>query len=510
MTAIVAQQQRSIYMPYLSALLEGLGTITKSDDMFISGLSIDSRLARRGDLFLACAGIESHGLDYIEKVIAKGVAAIAWEPTSNHKRINKITAQINAANIPLIAVPNLSRHQGIIASRYYDNPSKDMVVIGVTGTDGKTSCSQYIAEALSSDGDFPCGIIGTLGYGMYGALVPGSHTTPNAVEVQRVLADVREIGGKHSVMEVSSHALEQGRVNEVDFDIAVLTNLTRDHLDYHGTVEAYADAKQKLFEKDTLSQVVINIDDEFGEKLQKACQANVPCITYGFNHSADVRGHSLKVSSKGLTMRVRTPKGSGELNSNLIGDFNAKNLLAVLSVLLTLDVPFKECLERIKNIIPVAGRMECFGGETTPLVVVDYAHTPNALEQVLKALRPCTRGKIHCVFGCGGDRDKGKRPLMGKVASKFADYVVITDDNPRTEKSVQIIGEIMAGCIAKDKVGIESDRRSAIEWAISNANKHDIVLIAGKGHETYQMLGTRKVPFDDRAEVRKILRRLKR
>ncbi|THB63848.1 MAG: UDP-N-acetylmuramoyl-L-alanyl-D-glutamate--2,6-diaminopimelate ligase [Gammaproteobacteria bacterium] len=506
MVAIPIQQQRSKYMPNLSELLDGLGRVSRFDDMFISGLAVDSRLVRRGDLFLACSGTSRHGLEFFDKVISKGVSAIAWEPASGFERVEKLERIAREKKVAMIAVPNLSAHQGVIASRYYDSPSEEMAVIGVTGTDGKTSCSQFIAEALSHDGEFPCGVIGTLGYGMYGALVPGANTTPGAVELQKVLSDIREIGGKHAVMEVSSHALEQGRVNEVDFDIAVLTNLTRDHLDYHGSIEAYAAAKKELFVKESLSQVILNIDDEFGKQILELCKSNVPCMTYGFHAAADVRGYALKVTSKGLSMRVRTPKGGARIDSLLIGDFNAKNLLAVIAVLLAMDIPFDECIERIKKINPVSGRMECFGGSDKPLVVVDYAHTPNALEQVLRALKPCTKGKVHCVFGCGGDRDHGKRSQMGRVAGLLADKVIITDDNPRTENPVAIVDEIIKGCVNKDKVTVEHNRSAAIEWAINSADSGDIVLIAGKGHETYQMVGNRKTPFDDRSEVRRVLR----
>ncbi len=503
MTAILASRAGSKYMPYLSELIEDLGTVSQDADMFISGVSVDSRMASKGDLFLASAGINNHGLDFIEKVIAKGVAAIAWEPCDKYRCIDRIKCP---ANIPMIAIPNLTAHQGLIADRFYQHPSKDLAVVGITGTDGKTSCSQFIAQVLSEINEIPCGVIGTIGYGMYGALVPGVHTTPGPLDVQKVLADVKEIGGKHAVMEVSSHALAQGRVNEVDFDIAVLTNLTQDHLDYHGTKEAYADAKRKLFEKDSLSHVIINADDHFGLNLKDSCQTRVPCLSYGFHKDADVRGYGLMISAEGLRMRVSTPAGKGVLSSCLVGDFNAMNLLTVLSVLLSLEVSLEQSLELIKEIKPVAGRMERFGGGNKPLIIVDYAHTANALEQVLKALRPITERELTCVFGCGGDRDKSKRPEMGKVAYELADKVVITDDNPRTEDAMQIISDIMAGCETTNNVEVEQNRASAIEWAINNARKGDVVLIAGKGHEAYQFIGSRQVPFDDRAEVRRVLK----
>ena len=509
MTAILASIAGKKYMPHLSDLLEDLGRVSKDADMFISGVCVDSRMASKGDLFLACSGINNHGLDFVEKVIAKGVAAIAWEPCDKYRNVNRIKCP---RNIPMIAIPNLSAHQGKIADRFYQHPSKDLGVVGITGTDGKTSCSQFIAQVLSETDDIPCGVIGTIGYGMYGALVPGVHTTPGPLDVQKVLSDVREIGGKHAVMEVSSHALEQGRVNEVDFDIAVLTNLTQDHLDYHGTKEAYADAKRKLFEKESLSHVVINADDQFGIELKEACKTRVPCLSYGFHKDADVRGYGLITSPEGIRMRVKTPYGKGVLTSSLIGDFNAMNLLTVLSVLMCIEMPLEQALEFIKDIKPVAGRMERFGGGDKPLVIVDYAHTANALEQVLKALRPITERKLTCVFGCGGDRDKSKRPEMGRVAFELADNIVITDDNPRTENSMNIISDILAGCrdVAGDQnsenVEVEQNRAAAIEWAINHSGKGDVVLIAGKGHEAYQFIGSRQVPFDDRAEVKRVLK----
>ncbi|THB71635.1 MAG: UDP-N-acetylmuramoyl-L-alanyl-D-glutamate--2,6-diaminopimelate ligase [Gammaproteobacteria bacterium] len=503
MTAVLAPRVRNKYMPHLSELLKDLGRVSKDADMFISGVSVDSRMAAKGDLFLACSGINNHGLDFIEKVIAKGVAAIAWEPSDKYKHVERIKCP---KNIPVIAIPNLSAHQGMIADRFYQHPSKDLAVVGITGTDGKTSCSQFIAQVLSETNEIPCGVIGTIGYGMYGALVPGVHTTPGPLDVQKVLSDVREIGGKHAVMEVSSHALEQGRVNEVDFDIAVLTNLTQDHLDYHGTREAYADAKRKLFEKESLSHVVVNADDPFGIDLKEQCKSRVPCLAYGFHKDADVRGYGLMISAEGLRMRVKTPYGKGVLTSSLIGDFNAMNLLTVLSVLLCLDMPLAQALEYIKEIKPVAGRMERFGGGNKPLVIVDYAHTANALEQVLKTLRPITERELTCVFGCGGDRDKSKRPEMGRVAYELADNIFITDDNPRTENSMSIISDIMSGCKSDENVEVEQNRAAAIKLAINHAQKGDVVLIAGKGHETYQFIGSRQVPFDDRAEVKRVLR----
>ena len=489
-------------MPKLSMLLAGFGCVDPNDDIVVSGLAIDSRQVGHGDLFLACSGAEHHGLDFIEDVLLKRPAAVVWEPGGEYVDVESLPRN---ELVPYIAVPNLSQHLAKIASRFYGNPSADLMTVGITGTDGKTSCSHFVAQALTALNDFPCGVLGTLGYGMYGALVPGSRTTPNAVELQSVLADVKEIGAKQVVMEVSSHALDQGRVDEVSYDIAVLTNLSRDHLDYHQTVEAYGDAKRKLFHKEGLKLRVINIDDEFGRSVFEEC-ADKPCLTYGFSDDAQVKGSHLQLTSNGVSFWVETPFGKGRVESRLLGDFNAKNLMAVIGVLLGMGVSLEAALHSIQSICPVDGRMERLGGDASPMVVVDYAHTPNALEQVLKALRPYALGRLVCVFGCGGERDKGKRPIMGEIAYELSDHVVVTSDNPRSESPIGIIDEILEGCPDLSKVDVEVDRASAIEWAITNAEPGDVVLIAGKGHETYQQVNGRELPFDDRSEVKKVLR----
>jgi UDP-N-acetylmuramoyl-L-alanyl-D-glutamate--2,6-diaminopimelate ligase len=503
MTAILSSYGGALNMPKLSELLAGLGQIHEEEECTVSGIALDSRKVGYGDIFLACDGGQSHGMDYIDEVLAKRPVAVLWEPSD---RVADPESFPMRDSVIYIAVPNLSHHIGVIASRFYGHPSKNLTMIGVTGTDGKTSCSHFIAQALTAFNDFPCGVVGTLGYGMYGALVPGTHTTPNALELQGILADVKEIGAQQVVMEVSSHALDQGRVDQVEYDVAVLTNLTRDHLDYHGSLLAYAQAKRKLFHKANLKKLVLNVDDDFGLGLYQEFWGNRPCLTYGFSRQADIRGFDLQMTFNGLSLGVMTPFGEGRIESRLVGGFNALNLLAVLGVLLALELPFEDSLACLQRICPVPGRMERFGGDTQPMVVVDFAHTPNALEQVLRALRPYAKGRLVCVFGCGGDRDRGKRSLMGEIAWHLADHVVVTSDNPRSESPMQIIDEIVSGCETLDKVDIEPDRAAAIEWAISNAEQGDVVLIAGKGHESVQIVGKRELPFDDRSEVKRILR----
>ena len=369
--------------------------------------------------------------------------------------------------------------------------SRELVVIGVTGTNGKTTCTQLLAQTLDR-----CAVIGTLGYGFTGALDASLHTTPDALRVHRLLDDFRVRGAQHAAMEVSSHALTQGRVTAVRFKAAVFTNLTRDHLDYHGDMEAYGAAKAGLFDMPGLEVAVINRDDGFGRDLAERLHGRQRVVTYGFE-GADVRALDVTPSSTGLSLRVATPAGEVTLHSPLFGRFNAYNLLAVLTVLLVLGMDIKIAAARLAQARPAAGRVERFSGRPgQPLVVVDYAHTPDALEKVLQALREHTRGKIVCVFGCGGDRDPGKRPEMGAIAERLADTVMVTDDNPRHEAPEKIIGDIIAGmrAAARDPRPARPRSRRRLKWRGAD----DIVLVAGKGHEDYQQIGdARKLPYCD-------------
>ena len=495
----------------LARLLQGIDGVTVSRDTAVSGLALDSRKVQAGDLFLAVAGTQVHGLQHARQAIALGAVAVAWEPVDGNTSLAEAAALLP---VPVVAVPDLGHSVGVIADRFYGHPSRGMFMIGVTGTDGKTSCCHFIAQALNSD-DRRCGVIGTLGYGLYGELSAGTHTTPDALTMQQLLSAMQLKGARCVVSEVSSHAMDQQRVRGVTFDLAVLTNLTRDHLDYHGNVEAYAEAKRKLFHSEGLRYAVINADDRFGSALLDAIPPGVAPIAYRLEGvpfrtrfpAQWVIGHNLQCDANGLRLDVMTPWGSGTLQCGLLGRFNASNLLATLASLCVSGLPFAEAMRRLAATRTVPGRMERFDmGEGRPLVVVDYAHTPGALEAALQSLRAHCSGKLWCVFGAGGDRDHGKRPLMGAVAERCADQVVLTDDNPRTEDAQKIVEDICSGLKQPGSVHIEHDRAAAIARAVQQADATDIVLIAGKGHETVQLLGTRSVPFSDREHVMAIAR----
>lgn len=483
----------------LSALLEGFVSVPVEKDCEISGLATDSRLVLPGDLFLACQGQQARGHDFIADAIRKGAVAVVYET-------NNITP---IAQVPLIAMENLRQCVGNIAERFFGYPSQEMFVIGVTGTNGKTSCTQFLAQALNTP-DAPCGVLGTLGNGLYGRLQTANNTTPDPIELHKMLADMRSKASRTIAMEVSSHGLEQGRVNGVKFDAAVFTNLTRDHLDYHKDMATYGAAKQRLFAMPTLRYAVINRDDVFSGELLEKIKPTIETVVYGLiQRENEVRpavwGEVLHMSRQGFEMQVITAWGNGILHSRLLGRFNASNLLAALSVLLLMKMPLIEALEKLGQAKTVPGRMESFGGQhNQPLVVVDYAHTPDALQSVLQALRDHCRGELWCVFGCGGNRDQGKRPLMGAIAEELADQVILTDDNPRYEVAANIIADIVRG-MRKAPAHIVPDRAGAIAYAINHANAQDVVLIAGKGHEDYQQVGDTRLVFSDRVQAQALL-----
>lgn len=484
----------------LGELLEGFAEVPAALATWpVTGLAIDSRQVRAGEVFCALRGRQRHGLEFWDAVRQAGAAVVLWEPPYDG-------SLPSSDGLPaLVAVPNLQRALGPIASRFYREPSRHLPVTGITGTDGKTSCAHFIAQALSDGEQGPCGIMGTLGVGCYGATQAATHTTPDALQVQRWLAEVRAAGGRHAVMEASSHALDQGRVNGVEFAVAVLTNLTRDHLDYHGSLEAYAAAKRRLFCDCGPRWGVLNLNDDFGRALFADPTGRFQAIGYGLGARPErldrfVWGESLTLTPAGLQLQICSSWGDGELRAGLLGRFNAHNLLATLATLLALDLPFDQALTRLARTTTVPGRMERLGGASgQPLVVIDYAHTPYALEQVLRALREHGGGRLWCVFGCGGDRDAGKRPLMGAIAERLADRVIVTDDNPRTENPERIVGDILAGMGQPRAVTVIRDRRAAILHTLAEALAGDVVLIAGKGHEDYQIIGTERRPFSDRA-----------
>ena len=493
----------------LGELLEGMASLPASlDSLPVTGLALDSRQLRPGELFVACAGGRHHGMEFAAEAAARGAVAVLAEPT--RKWTAKRTDQLVAGcPIPVVPVPGLSRLAGPLAARFFGDPSRRLRVIGVTGTNGKTSISHFLAQAL--DGSARCALIGTLGNGFPDQLAEASHTTPDAIRLQALLAGFVAQGAETVVMEVSSHALHQDRVAGVAFDLAVFTNLSRDHLDYHHSMEAYGEAKARLFAVEGLSGAVINTDDPFGQRLLATLRPDIRVLAYGLGGEAPagvdrwLSAATVETSSRGLRLGVSGSWGPAELSCGLLGRFNAYNLLAVLGALLMSGVPFHRALESVALLKGVPGRMERFGRPGRPAVVVDYAHTPDALAQLLEAVRDHCTGRLVCVFGCGGDRDRGKRPLMGEVAERLADVVVVTDDNPRSEDGAAIISDILEGVRDPDPVRVERDRGRAIAWAIAHSKADDWVEVAGKGHETDQIIGDLRLPFSDRQEVRRML-----
>jgi UDP-N-acetylmuramoyl-L-alanyl-D-glutamate--2,6-diaminopimelate ligase len=465
-------------------------------DLLIRELTLDSRKVRPGDLFLAIPGLKVDGREHITDAIAHGAAAIAYEVEG--AKVLPIT------DIPMIPVKGLAAQLSDIAGRFYGDPSRNLNLIGVTGTNGKTSVTQLVAQALDKLGHH-CGIIGTLGTGFYSELKSGIHTTPDPISVQSTLYDLKRAGAKAIAMEVSSHGLDQGRVTALAFDVAVMTNLSRDHLDYHGTMEAYAAAKAKLFAWNDLRCRVVNLDDAFGRQLAAAPHPS-RLISYSLeDSSAYLFCRDARFDDDGVRATLVTPQGSHALRSSLLGRFNLSNVLAAVGALMGLDYPLDDILKVLPTLEGPAGRMQRLGGGSRPLVVVDYAHTPDALEKVLAALRPHAKGQLTCLFGCGGDRDRGKRPLMAEVVERLADNVLVTDDNPRSEDPSRIFNDIRAGFVSANAVDFVAGRGQAIAQIIAQASAADVIVLAGKGHEDYQEINGQRQPFSDLEEATKAL-----
>jgi UDP-N-acetylmuramoyl-L-alanyl-D-glutamate--2,6-diaminopimelate ligase len=453
----------------------------------------DSRKAMPGTVFAAYPGEVRDGRDFIPQAVAQRADGVLWE--ADHHQWDPALA------IPNAGVPGLKARIGEIAAHVYGDPSHALHMVGITGTNGKTSVAHWIAQALSQLGR-KTAIIGTVGNGFPDALTPALNTTPDAIELQQRLAHYRQQGAAACAMEVSSHGLVQGRLNGTRFDIAVLTNLSRDHLDYHGDMDSYAAAKARLFGWPGLKCAVLNVDDAFGRRLESEARS-ARVAGYGFQRGAVV-GERLRLSQAGLHLHVHTDWGDADLDAPLLGRFNAANLLAVLTALLVSGVKLDDACKALPHITPPPGRMQTLGGEGHPLVVVDYAHTPDALDKVLATLREIVGGgRLICVFGCGGNRDRGKRPLMGQAVARGADEIWVTSDNPRNEDPRLIIDDILAGMSGKPHT--EPDRARAIFEAIGNAHQGDVVLIAGKGHEDYQEIAGERLPFSDVAVAKKAL-----
>jgi len=495
------------------------GALPRADWQAIGALGIrrlanDSRAVRPGDTFVAYPGQSRDGREYIPQALARGAASVLWERAGLRWK-----PQWRAPNH---GVRQLRRHAGEIANRVHGRPSARLHVIGVTGTNGKTTCSQWIAQALTRAGQ-RCAVVGTLGYGLRAPLEPLVNTTPDALWLHAQLAEFSRRGAQAVAMEVSSIGLDQDRVAGVEFDVALFTNLSRDHLEYHRTLRRYGEAKARLFAWETLRHAVVNLDDDFGAALaHRIRRPGLKVIGYSFGATrgapvARVTGSNLITSARGVSFDAKTPWGTARVTSPVLGRHNAYNLLGTLAVLLASGVTLRQAVAALSALKPVPGRLQRLGGGPRPLVVVDYAHTPDALKQALTTLRellthrsPVTGhpSRLICVFGCGGDRDRGKRPQMGRVAAALADRVVVTSDNPRGEDPQRIIDDIVGGVRgAGGGMVIEPDRRAAILHAVQEARRGDIVLLAGKGHEAYQEIRGARRAFSDAAVAKEALER---
>ena len=487
----------------LRDLLDGFADPGPAGGIIVRGLALDSRRVRSGDAFVALDGAHVRGITFAPQASARGAAVILADRAGTPATA---PGADSTGGPPLVHVDGLRAKLGAIAARFHGEPSQSLTVIAVTGTNGKTSTVQFLAQALTRLGR-GAATIGTLGAGPYGAPAPTGCTTPDALEVQALLADFRAAGIAFVVMEVSSHALDQRRVDAVRFDTAVFTNLTRDHLDYHGTMAAYGEAKERLFSWPGLACAVVNVDDPFGKELASRLPRGVDRLRCGTRGGdIEIGAHGIVADTAGLAFDLATPWGHGRVATRLVGRFNVANALAVAACLGRQGFGFDAIAAAIAALSPVTGRMTRLGGAgNEPLVVIDYAHTPDALEQALTSLADHRTGRLVCVFGCGGERDAGKRPEMGAIAARLADEVIVTDDNPRGENGDTIVAGILAGIPRGARVTVERDRARAIARALATAGPGDVVLVAGKGHEAYQEVAGERHPFDDVAVARDAL-----
>jgi UDP-N-acetylmuramoyl-L-alanyl-D-glutamate--2,6-diaminopimelate ligase len=488
----------------LTWLLDGIADVADSG-VSITDLTLDSRAARPGSLFFALPGRNSHGLAFAKEAAARGARAVLWEPDA-HVDPPQLPESVFSA-----AVPGLAKLVGRIADRFFGWPSSHLRIVGITGTNGKTTCAYLLAQCLERLGS-EAAYAGTLGWGRIAALERPTHTTPDAVSVHRELAQLRSMGVRNVAMEVSSHALDQDRVAGVRFHSAAFTNLSRDHLDYHPSMQAYGAAKARLFETEGLEQIIVNIGDEFGRRLAQshAGRAPITAVWIGAGDSAwmaerTVYARSVGVDLQGISMQIGGSFGTADLRTKLLGRFNAENSVVVLACLISLGFSLQEAASALAQCTAAPGRMEVVSAARgKPLAVIDYAHTPDALAKALGALREHCGGALWCVFGCGGDRDPGKRPIMGAIADELADEIIVTDDNPRSEDPQAITRAIAAG-ITLRSARVINDRGEAIGTALREAQPPDVVLIAGKGHEDYQIYGETRRSFSDRNEALRFL-----
>jgi UDP-N-acetylmuramoyl-L-alanyl-D-glutamate--2,6-diaminopimelate ligase len=489
----------------LAWLMDGIADLPASDSR-VADLTLNSREVRPGSLFFALPGRTVHGLKFAAEAVSRGASAILWEPS----------AQVPAPKLPEgvfgAPVPALKSLVGRIADRFFNWPSSQLRITGITGTNGKTTCAYLLAQCLERLGS-KAGYIGTVGSGPIDSLAPPTLTTPDAVSLHRQLAQLRAAGVRDVAMEVSSQALDQDRIAAVRLRCAAFTNLSRDHLDYHETMSAYGAAKARLFDAVDLQHVVLNVGDEFGRTCARTLSGRVPVTAtwVGAGDSGWLAEHNLHAAEvslnvHGISLELEGSYGSQHLDTKLLGRFNAENSLIVMGCLLALGASLGEGALALAACVPPPGRMEVVepAAPGKPMAVVDYAHTPDALAKALGALREHCKGSLWCVFGCGGDRDPGKRPIMGGVADDLADQIIVTDDNPRSENP-EAITRAIAGGIRSHAARVIHDRAEAIVTALKEARAADIVLIAGKGHEDYQIYGETRRSFSDRLEAQRYL-----
>ena len=472
--------------------------VSEYADNSIIGLALDSRDIIKGYVFIALAGSKQHGLAYIDQAINNGACAIIYDPAGIECSLVE-----HGNQIPMIALDGLVVKLGHIAARFYGNPSELMTVVGITGTNGKTSCSQFLSQMLDDSG-----VIGTLGWGELSNLQKTLNTTPDALEMQRILAELFKANKKAVAIEVSSHGLDQGRINGVALKGAIYTNISRDHLDYHGTMDAYLQAKLLLLKSEGLAFVVVNLDDAFIDQIVAAVPEKVEI--WGVSVKGKTRSNCTNIiaenilsTDNGIEFDLYCHGNKHRIKAPLYGHFNVENLLIVFTTMLAMGIAEAEAIKRLGYIRPIPGRMERLGDERSPLIFVDYAHTPDALDKVLSSIKKHCTQALWVVFGCGGDRDKGKREQMGQIATQLADHVIITDDNPRYENALDIVNDILKGC--EDKISLTispnieviQDRALAIQSVLARAAAKDCIVVAGKGHELYQEINGVRLNFSD-------------
>lgn len=500
-----ANRLQSWLMPFKATVagqslcaLEALPEISESAD-----LQYNSKQLKTGDIFIALPGVGGHGNRFIPQALAAGAAWVLTDSLPAEQTELRSDARVCVWPELLSVLPEL-------VAAFYQHSDQQLALVGITGTNGKSSTAIFVNQLSDLLGK-PAAVIGTLGFGPHPHLTPLNNTTPHLIDLHRIFQGFVTTKRQLAAMEVSSHALVQQRVAGLTFQVAVFTNLSRDHLDYHGTMEAYGEAKALLFSPALCQRAVVNVSDAFGKKL--AAQAQVPVLVYG--RFSDCQGFSqylgydeVHADGHGFRLMLHSHLGTSELKIPLLAEFNVQNVLAAVGAMLQLGHKLSVVTDAVRKLLAVPGRMELWQFPDEVAVVVDYAHTPDALQQALVALRQQCRGRIWCVFGCGGDRDKGKRPLMGQIAEQYADHVIITADNPRTEAVLDICKDIAAGMQTGANCQIEPDRESAIRLALIEAHAHDMILVAGKGHETYQILGDRVRDYDERKFINQLLAEL--